>query len=335
MLANSVAVQTMMDILTNSSDSSSESDTQRLIIGRLSSTVATGIQPVDLGSSNLHSLLSELTADTSRQTTVASRLSDLNAEIKKIGTAADTSAVNAQLKVSEVISQLVKKEISGTDRSAAQTVLNSGISTLSTNLQSGFNDDTVEFDISSITKTLVDSGQTAIDTSSSFDPSTSVTNAVNDAKLANDTTWGGQWFVLEATSEHADDLATGSYVAIRLDGTADAKQGHLSACVNVSAKDSTDPEDSLVNEYMGGSWTKISAGAVILNLDYEGQSFEGIIKAKVMESSDSQQQFRFTTDIDGTTESGDLLLSPNTVNLANVAKPASADDCATLIDPLL
>ena len=336
-LANSVAVQTMMDVLVNSADTGTSNETHYAnVIQGISQSVVTNLQaPVQFNSTRLSELMTVVTTNTQRQTDVANRLADLNSEINKITTAVDLSAVNAQLKAAEVVSQLVKKEVIGADVDAAKKVLDAGISTLSTSLLSSLADDTVEFDIASITNTLVDTGKTAVTNNTAFDTN-EIANAVNDAKLATGTTWGGQWFVLEATADDSDDLTAGSYIAVRLDGTAESTGGRLAVCVNVSAADSDDPEDSMVNEYIGGSWSKISAGAVVLNLNYEGQEFEGKMKAKVLEDSDTQQQYRFTTDIDGATETGDLVLNVNGVSaLANVAKPTSSADCANQVDTVL
>jgi len=336
-LANSVAVQTMMDVLVSSADTGTSEETHFAnVINSISLAVSTNIEPpATFNNARLSNLMSVVTTDISKQTSVASRLADLNTEINKISTALNLDAVNAQLKAAEVVSQLVKKEVKGNDVDAAKKILDAGIGTLNTSLLSGLNDDTVEFDIASITNTLVDAGKTAVTNNVAFDEN-EIAGAVNDAKLATGTTWGGQWFVLEATAGDSDDLEVGSYIAVRLDGTEESSGGRLAVCVNVSVADSTDPEESMVNEYIGGSWSKISAGAVVLNLDYEGQTFEGKMKAKVLEDTDTQQQFRFTTEIDGATEAGDLVLNANGVSaLANVAKPTSSADCANNVDTVL
>jgi sulfur carrier protein ThiS len=327
----------MMDVLVSSADTGTSEETHFAnVIDSISLAVSTNIEPpATFNNTRLSELMTVVTTDVAKQTSVSDRLAALNTEINKIATAVDVEAVNAQLKAAEVVSQLVKKEATGSDTDAAKKVLDAGIDSLSTTLLTTLTDDTVEFDITSITNTLVDSGQTAVDNDTDFDENV-IEDAVNDAKLATGTTWGGQWFVLEASDGDSDDLAAGSYLAIKLDGTAESTGGRLAVCVNVSAADSSDPEDSIVNEYIGGNWSKISDGAVVLNLDYEGQQFEGKMKAKVLEDGDTQQQFRFTTEIDGATESGDLLLDANGVSaLANVAKPSSSADCANNVDTQL
>ena len=336
-LANSVAVQTMMDVLVNSADTGTSEETHFAnVIDSISLAVSTNVEPpATFNNARMSELMTVVTTDVTKQTSVASRLADLNAEINRITTAVDLAAVNAQLKAAEVVSQLVKKEASGDDVDAAKKVLDAGINTLSTTLLTTLTDDTVEFDIASITNTLVDNGQAAVDANDTFDTAT-IEDAVNDSKLATGTTWGGEWFVLEASASESDDLEAGSYLAVKLDGTSESSGGRLAVCVNVSAADSDDPEESFVNEYIGGNWTKISEGAIVLNLDYEGQEFEGKMKAKVLEETDTQQEFRFTTDIDGATEAGDLLLNANGVSaLAGVATPTSSTDCANNVDTLL
>ena len=332
LLANAVAVQTMMDILTGSADAdSTETAAQQKLIKSLSKSIATNKKaPAEFDTEMLTSLVSEVSTDTTKQGSVSARLLDLNKEINKIASAGSLNEVKAQLKASEVISQLVKKEASGTDAEAIKKILDSGIDTLSASLKSTLTDDTVEFDITSITTSLVTVGKTAVTNNTDFDVS-EVTAAVNDAKLSSGTVWGGQWFVLGATSEDIGDVTVGSYMAIHLDGDAASTSGALGMCINVTSATSSDPEDSFVNEFIGGTWSKVSAGAVILNLDYEGQTFQGQMKAKVEANT-----FRFESDVDGTIESGNLVLDVNGVSaLTNVALPTSAADCANKVDSVL
>ena len=333
LLANAVAVQSMMDILTGSADAdSTETAAQQKLIKSLSKSIATNkVAPAQFDTTMLTSLVTEVSTDATKQSSVSARLLALNVEINKIADITNTDAdVRALLKASEVISQLVKKEASGTDAEAIKKILDSGIDTLSASLKSTLTDDTVEFDITSITTSLVTVGKTAVTNNTDFDVS-EVTAAVNDAKLSSGTVWGGQWFVLGATSEDIGDVTVGSYMAIHLDGDAASTSGPLGMCINVTSATSSDPEDSFVNEFIGGTWSKVSAGAVILNLDYEGQTFQGQMKAKVEANT-----FRFESDVDGTIESGNLVLDVNGVSaLTNVALPTSAADCANKVDSVL
>ena len=335
-LANSIAVQTMMDVLASSTEVTDTETTQVNLINSIASQVAKqSTAPTSLPSTNLTQIAQVVSTNTTTQTNVASRLALLNAEIKKIETAANSTAVTAQIKASEVVSQLVKKEVSNIDTDAVKKVLDSGIVNLSTSLVTSMNDDTVEFDIATITNTLVDAGKTAVTNDEDFD-NTSVSTAVNDSKLATGTVWGGKWFVMKATAEDSDDLAEGSYIAIYLAGTADSTSGSIGTCVNVSPSvdegETADPEEVFENEYIGGRWSKISSGMVTLTFNYEGQEFEGTMKAKAFEEG-NPQLYRFSSDIDGATEQGDLELDVNAVSaLANVGKPGSASDCAQKVD---
>jgi len=333
LLANAVAVQSMMDILTGSADAdSTETAAQQKLIKSLSKSIATNkVAPAQFDTTMLTSLVTEVSTDATKQSSVSARLLALNVEINKIADITNTDAdVRALLKASEVISQLVKKEASGTDAEAIKKILDSGIDTLSASLKTTLTDDTVEFDITSVTTSLVTVGKTAVTNNTDFDVS-EVTAAVNDAKLSSGTVWGGQWFVLGATSEDIGDVTVGSYMAIHLDGDAASTSGPLGMCINVTSATSSDPEDSFVNEFIGGTWSKVSAGAVILNLDYEGQTFQGQMKAKVEANT-----FRFESDVDGTIESGNLVLDVNGVSaLTNVALPTSAADCANKVDSVL
>jgi len=331
LMANAVAVQTMMDILTSAADSgNAESLTQKNIINSITQKIiSTGTEPTLFDATTLTSLVSEVSSDTTQQSTVSSRLSDLNAEISKIATATPEEA-KRQIKASEVLAQLVKQEASGTNKAAAKKVLDSGISTLSTSLASELTDPDVDFDISSITNSLVKSGKKT----TAFDAN-DISTAVEDSKLATGTVWGGSWFVLEATTDDSDDLTAGSYIAVRLEGNAESPSGRLGVCANASSLDSTDPEDIFENEYASGTWTKISAGSIALFLEYEGTEFEGQMKAKV-KLADQPHKFRFTSDVDGVSESGDLVSNVNVASaLVNVTRPTSAADCATKVDPLL
>lgn len=339
-LANSIAVQTMMDVLTSSTEVTDTETTQINLINSIATQVATqSMAPTTLPSDRLAQIAQTVSTNTTTQTSVASRLAQLNAEIQKIETAVDTTAVNAQIKASEVVSQLIKKEISNTDTDAVKKVLDSGIANLSTNLTSNMNSDTVEFDIASITNSLVDAGKTAVTDNSNFDETaanSAINTAVEDSKLATGTTWGGNWFVMKATAEDSDELAVGSYIAIYLSGTADSTSGSIGTCVNVSPSveegETADPEEVFENEYIGGRWSRISSGMVSLTFDYEGQEFQGTMKAKAFEEG-QPQLYRFSSDIDGATEQGDLELDVNAVSaLANVGQPSSASDCETKVD---
>ena len=339
-LANSIAVQTMMDVLTSSTEVTDTETTQINLINSIATQVATqSMAPTALPSERLAQIAQTVTTNTTTQTSVASRLAQLNAEIQKIETAVDSATVNAQIKASEVVSQLIKKEVSNTDTDAVKKILDSGITNLSTTLTTNLNNNTVEFDIASITNSLVDAGKTAVTNNTDFDETsanTAVNTAVEDSKLATGNTWGGKWFVLKATAEDSDELAEGSYIAIYLAGTSDSTSGSIGTCVNVSPSleegETADPEEVYENEFVGGRWSKISSGMVSLTFNYEGQEFDGTMKAKAFEAG-QPQLYRFSSDIDGVTEQGDLELDVNAVSaLANVGKPASASDCETKVD---
>lgn len=346
-LANSVAVQTMMDVLVSSADDTSDSVNHEVnVIQQITNRVVSGNKsPADLDDTDLSEVAQIVTADTTKQTSVSSRLKDLNAVIKEIENAADADSVKTRLKAAEVVSQLVKKEASGDDSDAVKKVLDgngsgTGIEDLTNSLETNMSDTTVEYDITSVTNSLVDAGETAVTSGDDFD-STSVDGAVEDAKLADDTVWGGSWFVMRATDEYADDLTDGSYIAIYLSGDADAKKGSISVCANATVNpdegEEIDPDESFVNEYIGGRWNEINAGMVTLTFDYEGQEFEGSMKAKVATAESGayagNRLFRFSSDIDGATEQGDLVLDVNAVSaLANASRPTSAEDCEADVD---
>lgn len=335
-LANSVAVQTMMDVLTSSSDNDQAENTNQIeLINRLSQQVAMGARPVEFNQSHVQNLTSSLISNSQTISRVTTRLADLNEEIQRIETATDLTAVNAQLKASEVISQLIKRESDNDEAESIQRVLNSGISTLSTALTTNLNTSTVEFDIASITNSLVDAGKNAAGNLDNDAINTASQDAATEATLATGTQWGGSWFVLEATAEDSDELAEGSYIAIRLDGNAESTSGRIGTCVNASALNPEDDDDVFENEYLGGRWSKLSEGAILLTFDYEGQEFEGQMKAKVKNEGEAQK-FRFTSEIDGATESGDLVLNETRrENLNAVARPVSAEDCANTVNASL
>ncbi|WP_127560014.1 hypothetical protein [Saccharospirillum alexandrii] len=335
-LANSIAVQTMMDVLTSSTEVTDTSATQVSIINQISTQVAqNNVRPTSLPSTNIAQIARTVSANTATQNSIASRLSQLNAEIQRIETAVNTSAINAQLKASEVVSQLIKKEVRNTDRDAVSRVLDSGIANLSTSLVSNLSNTTVEFDIASITNSLVDAGKNAVTTLTPSEMNEAAEDAASEATLATGTQWGGSWFVLEATAEDSDDLAAGSYIALRLDGNADSTSGRIGTCVNVSAANPEDDDEVFENEYVGGRWSKLSDGVIQLSFDYEGQEFEGQMKAKAKIDGEAQK-FRFTSDVDGTSESGDLRLNVNgQAALSSVARPQSAEDCASQVDSVL
>lgn len=335
-LANSVAVQTMMDVLASGADNSeTESNNQINLIEQMSQQVAMGARPAEFNQSHVQNLTTSLITNTQTVNRVTNRLADLNAEIKRIEVAADLTAVNAQLKASEVISQLIKRESDSNETESIQRVLNGGINTLSSALTGNLNTSSVEFDIASITNSLVDAGKNASGDLDSDQISSASSEAATEATLATGTQWGGSWFVLEATADDSDDLAAGSYIAIRLDGNAESTSGRIGTCVNVSAANPEDDAEVLENEYLGGRWSKLSEGAILLTFDYEGQEFEGQMKAKVQNEGEAQK-FRFTTEIDGATESGDLVLNETRqASLSSVARPTSAEDCVSKVNASL
>ena len=353
LLANAVAMQSMMDVLSSATDSDStlsESQIQAKIIKKVSaSIISTRKAPIDFDTDTIKSLVAEVSTDATQQTNVSARMADLNKQNKIIETATTQSEIDGQIKASEVISQIVKREAdqkgTASSKAAAKKILGAagtggGIETLSvklaaklTQLDSVAEEERVEFDISSITNTLVESSEAAGEAEWNIDE---VDNAVDDSKLATNTQWGGNWFVLRATAEDSDELKAGSYVAVRMEGSADSTSGALAMCANASVADSTDPEEIFENEYFGGSWSKLNGGMVILYLDYNGQDLEGKIKAKVKETADAKQQYRLTSDVDGVSESGDMELDVNGVSsLVNVSKPTSSDDCANNVDTVL
>ncbi|WP_320824472.1 hypothetical protein [Reinekea sp.] len=337
LLANAVAVQTMMDILTSSANTGdAESVTQKDIIQKIAdSIIETGTEPTLFNETTLTNLVKGVSSDTTQQSIVSSRLASLNVEINKIATADSAEAVKRQIKASEVLSQLVKEEASGADalnKAAAKKILDSagGIGSLSTDLITALSDTAVEFDIATITTSLVKAGKETTPFVTS-----AIGDAVTESKLSTSTVWGGSWFVLRATAEDSEDLAIGSYIAVRLEGTSEASGGALSVCVNGSVRDSVDPEDTFENEYITGTWGKLSAGLVALNLDYEGQEFEGKMKAKLVVGTQAQK-FRFTTEIDGIGEAGDLVSDANGKSaLAGVLQPGSVLDCAENVNSQL
>ncbi|TCS38138.1 hypothetical protein [Reinekea marinisedimentorum] len=336
-LANAVAVQTMIDVLANSADDGiTEAQAQRSIIDQISLSVSTNLTaPTSFNSATLAEMVSTVSTNSTKQTSIASRLEALNSEINKISTAINLDEVNANLKAAEVISQLVKSEANAehsSEASAAAAVLDSGMTDLVGLLETQFSSDTTtEFDITSITRELIEAGED--DPTFGSDISAVINSAIDESVLSTETSWGGEWFVLQPSEEYAEDVAAGSYVALYLEGDVDSKSGSISVCVNAAAADSTDANEALTNEYMTGSWTKISDGVVTLVIDFEGQEFEGTMKAKDSTDANGNPFFRFSTDIEDIDEDGDAISNQvGVIAISYSDVPDSSDDCESDID---
>jgi len=348
LLANAVAVQTMMDVILSATDSTaSDSELQIKILKKITdSIISTGKAPLDFDTATIKDLVAEVSTDPDQQDIVSERVTKLNSLNKKIATAPTPEAAYAQIKASEVISKLVKLEADGTpaQKAAALKILGAvdgeDIANLSLELAAKLlqsdtpsEGDEFEFDITSITNSLVVLGEAAGDEDWDI---TDLDTVVEQSKLATGTQWGGSWFVVRATAEDSDELTVGSYLAVRLEGAADATSGQLAMCANTSLADSTDPDETFENEYFGGSWSKLNGGMVILNLTYNGQNLEGRMKAKVATTDQGQPLYRLETDIDGVTENGDMVLDVNGVSaLENVSKPTSSLDCLNNVKPVI
>ena len=101
LLANAVAVQSMMDILTGSADAdSTETAAQQKLIKSLSKSIATNkVAPAQFDTTMLTSLVTEVSTDATKQSSVSARLLALNVEINKIADITNTDAdVRALLK---------------------------------------------------------------------------------------------------------------------------------------------------------------------------------------------------------------------------------------------
>jgi len=335
MLANAIAIQSMIDVLFSAADDDTfETQIQEEVIATIAANIIEeSTAPIDFTAETLTSLVAGVSVNSTQQTTVASRLKTLNNMVSKIADTTDEETISNTIKATEVISQLIREEASNDDdASAASKVLgdanddaDTSISDLVSALTSTF-DSQKEYDVASITKTLISAGEEAIDNDSSIDTSNAVSEAIIDSTLAIGN-WGGNWFVLQPTGENADELEEGSYIAVYLSGDNETESGSIAVCVNASAADSNDPDEELINEYMSGTWSKITEGIVTLVIDYEGQEFEGTMKSK------GDSIYRFSTDIEDIDEDGDAISLEAAVTAISSAEiPESADECASDID---
>ncbi|RDL44603.1 hypothetical protein DN730_09450 [Marinomonas piezotolerans] len=284
-LANSVAVQTMMDILTNAADSGTNIATnQQNIVTSLAETVATQtVPPARLASARIQEIVkSVVKTDTTKQSDLSNRLLNLNTEIQKIESAANIAAVNAQLKASEVVSQLIKKEHATVNPDTnVKKVLDSGIDSLSSNLTTRLNSSTVEFDIATITKQLVDAGTKATTTLNSTELDSEVSDAVTKSTLESitaDNIWAGHFLSLSGK----EGTETGRVIAF-FDGSATDSQGSASLCYALNADNNNDDQASIVK----GRWAKISKNTVQVSTDLGDFQIKAYKKAVITDDPDT------------------------------------------------
>ncbi len=278
-LANSIAVQTMIDTI-GSTVTNNDASKQLTVIRNFSSQVASIVPPTSFTETEINTVINSVT--TTSTSTLAQRLADLNKEIAKIESAVDQVAINARIKASEVVSQLVKKEnTSGTDATSAAKVLDEGITNLATQLTSSSNlgqtTTTNEFDIATITNKLVVEGA-----KSGFDLDTAVTAAVEKSKLETieaDNIWAGHF--LSLSGKEGTEAAR---VIAFFDGSSTDSQGSASLCYALNAENDDDDQASIVK----GRWSKISKNTIQVSTDLGDFQIKAYKQAVIADDPDTE-----------------------------------------------
>lgn len=331
MLANAVAVQSLLEVLSDVADDSagsSREDKQLSVLATLADNLAANPEkrPTRLDENDIKALIGQLRGDVDeRSDAAASHLASMTQRLNRAapndnGQTDDNEAAQDVMKViktNEVLFQLVKKDLNDSDANARTALTDSTfLDALDDAIGNLGEDDSL--DIQSVVNDISKNG------------ATDAAALVENAKLVT-TTWGGQWFVLQIGEADADKAnAAESYVAVRLDGNANSQSGHMGICANLIRNED---KKSYPNEFFTGSWIKLGGGTLALDIDYEGVEVEGKMKALAKTEND-RPMFRFSTDIEEFSDrTGEAVYNLDAVNYlksSGHARPQNVSDCVGL-----
>lgn len=324
--ANAVALQTMVDLLVAGRDEDSDvtdAELQQAVIDEIVDRMSSEDKKLtEFDAADIEEVAKTVISDGTKRGNLGGRIESINSVLVQVETATEAD-VKALVKTSEVITQLVRKEVQGEDTAAIAKVLGADTTafntlrdTLKTGLSAG-----ESFDIRSVTNSLVEEGEK----DGAFDPNTVVSDLVAESAISDaNIVFAQNWFYLKATADLAQDLTDGSFILIGTGApNSTFSSGDLHVCVNVT--ENADDGESFTNEYIGGTWSTLRKNEISLLLNYEGLEFSGIMKAREafeviteneVEEETENRLFRFSTEL--VDEQGDLVhVASNTSHLGN------------------
>ncbi|MCH8529505.1 MAG: hypothetical protein LAT65_01510 [Saccharospirillum sp.] len=331
MLANAVAVQSLLEVLSDVADDSagsSREQKQLTVLATLADNLAANPdkRPTRLDESDIKTLISQLkTGEDERSNAAATHLASMTERLNRSAPNDNGQTDNNEaaqdvmkaIKTNEILFQLVKKDIKDQDANARTALGDSGFLDALDNAIGNLGSDD-NLDIQSVVNDISKNG------------ATDAATLVENAKLVT-TTWGGQWFVLQIGEADADKAnAAESYVAVRLDGNANSDSGRMGICANLIRDED---KKNYPNEFFTGSWIKLGGGTLALDIDYEGVEVDGKMKA-LAKTENGRPMFRFSTDIeefsDRTEEAVYNATAVDYLKGSNHARPQSVSDCVGL-----
>lgn len=262
--AKALAVQTILDVAFSAGGS--DSTAQLSTLTKLAEKIAASGDVSSLDETAMSEVLASAGVSAEKRAKTAKRMNSINTVIATVATASSAEDVKKQIKAVEVVSQLVKKEADGETIAALGDEDSDTISTVVTAVQGAIGDGE-DIDIRSVSDSIknVDAANDAA----------GLTGAVNDNKLAGEIDWAGGMFILRPDSELRGDVAAKDYVLVYLE-----EGGELNMCASVIPTDPLgDEAPNTDKEFFGGSWSKISDSSISLIIEWEGQEFNGQVKA--------------------------------------------------------
>lgn len=262
--AKALAVQTILDVAFSAGGS--DSTAQLNTLTKLAEKIAASGDVSTLDAADMSEVLESAGVSAEKRAKTAKRMNSINTVIATVATASSAEDVKKQIKAVEVVSQLVKKEADGETIAALGGENADTIATVVTAVQGAIGDGE-DIDIRSVSDSIKD-----VDAAND---AAGLTGAVTDNKLADDITWAGGMFVLRPDSDLRGDVAAKDYVLVYLE-----EGGELNMCASVVPTDPLgDEAPNTDKEFFGGSWSKISDSSISLIIEWEGQEFNGQVKA--------------------------------------------------------
>lgn len=262
--AKALAVQTILDVAFSAGGS--DSTAQLNTLTKLAEKIAASGDVSTLDAADMSEVLESAGVSAEKRAKTAKRMNSINTVIATVATASSAEDVKKQIKAVEVVSQLVKKEADGETIAALGGENADTIATVVTAVQGAIGDGE-DIDIRSVSDSIKD-----VDAAND---AAGLTGAVTDNKLADDVTWAGGMFVLRPDSDLRGDVAAKDYVLVYLE-----EGGELNMCASVVPTDPLgDEAPNTDKEFFGGSWSKISDSSISLIIEWEGQEFNGQVKA--------------------------------------------------------
>lgn len=296
--AKALAVQTILDVAFSAGGS--DSTAQLNTLTKLAEKIAASGDVSTLDAADMSEVLESAGVSVEKRAKTANRMNSINTVIATVATASSAEDVKKQIKAVEVVSQLVKKEADGETIAALGDENADTIATVVTAVQGAIGDGE-DIDIRSVSDSIKD-----VDAAND---AAGLTGAVNDNKLAGEIDWAGGMFILRPDSELRGDVAAKDFILVYLEGAAGDTGGELNMCASIEPnEDLGDEAPNTDNEFFGGSWSKISDSSISLIIEWEGQEFNGQVKALAATESlysgsasgtaaEAMTKYRLTSDL--------------------------------------